>query len=117
MLGISEPGRDISPSLPGITTTSALCSLNNATISIAKKFPLQPSKNSANLFLPEDSSVAIIAYESDYEKANFVKYINYAARVIRRCALLPPRKKSSQAGSDAAWLLFLSHLISPVKAP
>lgn len=40
-----------------------------------------------NLFLLEDDSVAIIDYESDYEKANFVKYINYAARVIRRYAL------------------------------
>ncbi len=40
-----------------------------------------------NLFLLEDDSVAIIDYESDYEKANFVKYINYAARVIRRYAM------------------------------
>lgn len=39
-----------------------------------------------NLFLLQDDEVAIIDYESEYKKENFVKYINYAARVIRRYA-------------------------------
>lgn len=40
-----------------------------------------------NLFLLSDGSVAIIDYESEFDKKNFVKYINYIARVIRRYAL------------------------------
>ncbi len=39
-----------------------------------------------NLFLLDDDSVAIIDYESEYDKENFVKYVNYAARIIRRYA-------------------------------
>lgn len=40
-----------------------------------------------NLFLLSDGSLAIIDYESDYDKENFVKYINYIARVIKRYAI------------------------------
>ncbi len=37
-----------------------------------------------NLFLLEDGAVAIIDYESGYSRENFVKYLNYAARVAKR---------------------------------
>lgn len=39
-----------------------------------------------NLFVLDDGSVAIIDYESDYKKENFIKYLNYIARVIKRYA-------------------------------
>lgn len=39
-----------------------------------------------NLFVLSDGSVAIIDYESVFDKENFVKYINYIARVIKRYA-------------------------------
>ncbi len=39
-----------------------------------------------NLFLLDDEAVAIIDYESDYEQEDFIKYLNYAARVIKRYA-------------------------------
>lgn len=39
-----------------------------------------------NLFLLNDGSVAIIDYESDFSKENFIKYLNYIARVIKRYA-------------------------------
>ncbi len=39
-----------------------------------------------NLFLMQDGAVAIIDYESAYSKENFVKYLGYIARVIRRYA-------------------------------
>lgn len=39
-----------------------------------------------NLFLLEDGSVAIIDYESKFEKKNFVKYMSYAVRVLKRYA-------------------------------
>ena len=37
-----------------------------------------------HLFLLEDGVIAIMDYESDYSLENFVKYLNYAARVLRR---------------------------------
>lgn len=37
-----------------------------------------------HLFLLSDGSLAIIDYESDYDKKNFSKYLNYIARVIKR---------------------------------
>lgn len=37
-----------------------------------------------NLFRLEDGSIAIIDYESVFTKSNFVKYLNYAARVLKR---------------------------------
>lgn len=37
-----------------------------------------------HLFLLNDGSLAIIDYESEYDKKNFTKYINYIARVIKR---------------------------------
>ena len=40
-----------------------------------------------NLFLMQDGAVAIIDYESDYSKENFVKYLGYVARVVRRYAV------------------------------
>mgnify|MGYP006883338651 CR=1 FL=1 len=49
-----------------------------------------------NLFLLEDEAIAIIDYESDYRQENFVKYLNYAARVVKRFAVqkrLPQLKK------------------------
>lgn len=39
-----------------------------------------------NLFLLDDGSVAIIDYESVFTKENFVKYLNYVARVVKRYA-------------------------------
>ena len=39
-----------------------------------------------NLFLLEDDSVAIIDYESKFVKENFVKYMSYAVRVLKRYA-------------------------------
>lgn len=39
-----------------------------------------------NLFVLDDGSVAIIDYESDYKKENFIKYVNYIARVMKRYA-------------------------------
>ncbi len=39
-----------------------------------------------NLFVLEDEAVAIFDYESHYSRENFVKYINYAARVTKRYA-------------------------------
>lgn len=40
-----------------------------------------------NLFLLQDGAVAIIDYESDYSQENFVKYLGYVARVVRRYAV------------------------------
>lgn len=40
-----------------------------------------------NLFLLSDGSLAIINYESKFDRDNFVKYINYIARVIKRYSL------------------------------
>ena len=40
-----------------------------------------------NLFLLSDCSLAIIDYESSFSRENFVKYLNYIARVIRRFAV------------------------------
>lgn len=40
-----------------------------------------------NLFLLSDGSLAIIDYESSFDKENFVKYLNYIARVIKRFAV------------------------------
>ena len=37
-----------------------------------------------NLFLLEDEAIGIIDYESDYSRENFVKYLNYAARIVKR---------------------------------
>ena len=37
-----------------------------------------------HLFLLNDGSLAIIDYESDYDKKNFSKYLSYIARVIKR---------------------------------
>lgn len=39
-----------------------------------------------NLFLLSDGSVAIIDYESAFSRENFIKYINYIARVMKRYA-------------------------------
>lgn len=39
-----------------------------------------------NLFLLSDGSVAIIDYESVFDKEDFVKYLNYIVRVIKRYA-------------------------------
>ncbi len=41
-----------------------------------------------NLFLLEGGALALIDYESDFDKENFVKYISYIARVIKRYATL-----------------------------
>ena len=40
-----------------------------------------------NLFLLSDGSIGIMDYESAYNQENFVKYINYIARVIKRYAI------------------------------
>lgn len=40
-----------------------------------------------NLFLLSDGSLAIIDYESSFSRENFVKYLKYIARVIRRFAI------------------------------
>ena len=40
-----------------------------------------------NLFLLEDEAIGIIDYESDYSRENFVKYLNYAARIVKRYAV------------------------------
>ena len=40
-----------------------------------------------NLFQLSDGSLAIIDYESSFDKENFVKYLNYIARVIKRFAV------------------------------
>lgn len=39
-----------------------------------------------NLFLLNDGSVSIIDYESEYSRENFIKYLNYVARVMKRYA-------------------------------
>lgn len=39
-----------------------------------------------NLFLLSDGSLAVLDYESEFDRENFVKYINYIARVIKRYA-------------------------------
>lgn len=39
-----------------------------------------------NLFLLSDGSLAVLDYESEFDRKNFVKYINYIARVIKRYA-------------------------------
>lgn len=39
-----------------------------------------------HLFLLSDGSLSIIDYESEFNRENFVKYINYFARVIKRYA-------------------------------
>jgi len=40
-----------------------------------------------NLFLLSDGSLAIIDYESEFSRENFVKYINYIGRVLKRYSL------------------------------
>lgn len=40
-----------------------------------------------NLFLLSDGALAIIDYESAFDRENFVKYLNYIARVIKRFAV------------------------------
>lgn len=40
-----------------------------------------------NLFLLQDGAIAIIDYESDYSQENFVKYLGYIARVVRRYSM------------------------------
>lgn len=40
-----------------------------------------------NLFLLSDDSLAIIDYESEFSQENFVKYINYICRVLKRYSL------------------------------
>ena len=40
-----------------------------------------------NLFLLSDGALAIIDYESSFDRENFVKYLNYIARVIKRFAV------------------------------
>ena len=40
-----------------------------------------------NLFLLNDGSLAIIDYESEFSQENFVKYINYIGRVLKRYSL------------------------------
>ncbi len=39
-----------------------------------------------NLFEMEDGAVAILDYESEFSRENFVKYLNYVARIMRRYA-------------------------------
>ena len=49
-----------------------------------------------NLFLLADEAVAIIDYESGYSRDNFVKYLNYAARIVKRYSVqkrLPQLKR------------------------
>lgn len=40
-----------------------------------------------NLFLLSDGSLAIIDYESEFDRENFVKYMNYIARVLKRYSI------------------------------
>jgi len=40
-----------------------------------------------NLFLLNDGPLAIIDYESEFSRENFVKYINYVGRVLKRYSL------------------------------
>lgn len=40
-----------------------------------------------NLFRLNDDSLAMIDYESSFDRENFVKYLNYIARVIKRFAM------------------------------
>ena len=40
-----------------------------------------------NLFLLSDDSLAIIDYESEFSRENFVKYINYIGRVLKRYSI------------------------------
>ena len=49
-----------------------------------------------NLFLLSDGSIAIIDYESEYSRENFVKYVNYVARVIKRYSDLKQLKRLKQ---------------------
>ena len=49
-----------------------------------------------NLFLLNDKSLAILDYESKFDKENFVKYINYIARVIKRYAVNKQLDKLNQ---------------------
>ena len=39
-----------------------------------------------NLFEMEDGAVAVLDYESEFSRENFVKYLNYVARIMRRYA-------------------------------
>ena len=39
-----------------------------------------------NLFQLEDGSLAIMDYESSFDRENFIKYLNYIARVLKRYA-------------------------------
>ena len=41
-------------------------------------------KSIDNLFLLEDGTYAIVDYESEYKKANKIKYLNYIARVMEK---------------------------------
>lgn len=49
-----------------------------------------------NLFLLSDGSVSIIDYESEYSRENFIKYLNYIARVMKRYTLQKKLEELSQ---------------------
>lgn len=49
-----------------------------------------------NLFLLNDGLIAIINYESDFSRENFVKYMNYIARVIKRYSNAKQLRKIKQ---------------------
>ena len=53
-----------------------------------------------NLFLLSDGSIAIIDYESEYSRENFVKYINYVARV--KMMILPLTVKGNSEKNKLA---------------
>lgn len=49
-----------------------------------------------HLFVLEDGVVAIMDYESEYERGNYIKYLNYIARVLKRYARQGELPKLSQ---------------------
>ena len=77
MTGEALEGKSLAPlGLPGIKIVKALPTNLPAVESNELRLD--------HLFLLEDGVVAIMDYESDYSVENFVKYLNYAARVLRR---------------------------------
>lgn len=79
VVGEALVGRSLAPfGLPNLTIKGIL----PTNLSVVESNELRLD----NLFLLQDKAVAILDYESEYSKENFVKYLNYTARVIRRYA-------------------------------
>lgn len=90
---IAYQNKDIASKLTGETMIGkslAVFGLPNLTVTgiLPTNLPVIESNELRidNLFQLADGSVAIIDYESKFDRENFIKYLNYIARVLKRYA-------------------------------